>query len=161
MLFNLAEPFEVDNIQQRGPAAIIPGDNVVATNPMQGTTVPFQGSTQLNPNAQGVPAMFATDVHYVVNYIRGLARTAMNIYRGNNNDGYFETIDVSWTKPAVYPLALAKGANAPFLQGANPAFLLPTADAAELRTLHGGPMAIRPRPQAKAFNMTGARVPPA
>ncbi|KAK8035789.1 hypothetical protein PG991_001862 [Apiospora marii] len=161
--YSLVEPFEVDNIQQQGNAAIIPGGNVgAAGTPMRGTTTQFQGCRQIGAHPQTGQPMFAADINYIVNHVRRLATAAMTVERRPNQPrGYYTAHDVSWTKPKLLPYTLPQGIDRYGLQRSNPAPLLPPAIANGLNSLVGGPMALRPNARVKVLNMNYAKEPPA
>ncbi|KAK8140153.1 hypothetical protein PG984_000219 [Apiospora sp. TS-2023a] len=167
-LYDIAAAFEVDNIQQLGDAALVPPQpaNFLATpNPMRGTATRFAGNTVRNAAAvaQGAAPLYDTDVNYIVNLLRPLANGAMRLERrGGQDDGYYDSIDVSWTKPTTMPLQLPRGSNMPpdMLQGVDPATLFEPAVAQHIRGLSGGAMGFRPTAQCRTFNMSGAKEPP-
>ncbi|KAK8083842.1 hypothetical protein PG996_002623 [Apiospora saccharicola] len=173
-LYDVAASFEVDNIQQLGIAALVPpqaqaqaaAPYQVTPNPMRGTATQFPGNTVRNVAAvaQGAAPLHHADVNYIVNLLRPLANGSMRLERrGGQADGYYDSIDVSWTKPTTMPLQLPSGSNMPpgMLQGADPAALFEPAVAQQIRSLSGGGMGLRPAAQVRTFNMSGVKEPPA
>ncbi|KAK7968935.1 hypothetical protein PG988_008008 [Apiospora saccharicola] len=123
-LYDVAASFEVDNIQQLGIAALVPpqaqaqaaAPYQVTPNPMRGTATQFPGNTVRNAAAvaQGAAPLHHADVNYIVNLLRPLANGSMRLERrGGQADGYYDSIDVSWTKPTTMPLQLPSGSNMP------------------------------------------------